>query len=506
MTTAHFDDLVIGAGMAGLSVAALLARDGRRVGVLEAHDTPGGYAHTFHMGAYAFCAQVHYVFGCGEGETIHGLLEALGLTETVRWVRLDPEGFDHVVVAGERFRIANGLAKTRDRLTRRFPEAARPLRRYFDVIAAIGDELSTLDEVPSRPSLKLVPALFEHRTLLRYMRSTLGELYEELEMPALLRAILAGQCGDYLLPPRDVSLLLHAALVTGYDRGAYYPEKHYAHFVEAIADSIRKSPGCALLLEHPVRRIDAERGRVTRVTTANGRTFTAERVISNVDPKRTAELVAGVFPSTKLDRERLDYTYSAGTITLYLALEGLDLRDHGFGSFNVWHYPHADLDRIYDRQRVLNDLSDPWLFLSTPTLHSSAPGLAPPGHQILEVATSCDYEPWAALRARDRRAYNREKRRVRERILDVIEDRYVPHLRDHLRVRVTGTPATNERFCGAPAGNSYGSALTPANVKFGRGPYRTSLENLWIANATAGFPSVAGAVGAGRKLHSMLRG
>ncbi len=51
-----FDDLVIGAGMAGLSVAALLARTGRRVLVLEAHDTPGGYAHMFRMRDFRFCA------------------------------------------------------------------------------------------------------------------------------------------------------------------------------------------------------------------------------------------------------------------------------------------------------------------------------------------------------------------------------------------------------------------------------------------------------------------
>ena len=42
--------------------------------VLEAHDQPGGYAHSFRMRDFRFCAQVHYVFSCGEGETIHRLL------------------------------------------------------------------------------------------------------------------------------------------------------------------------------------------------------------------------------------------------------------------------------------------------------------------------------------------------------------------------------------------------------------------------------------------------
>ena len=63
-----------------------------------------------------------------------------------------------------------------------------------------------------------------------------------------------------------------------------------------------------------------------------------------------------------------------------------------------------------------------------------------------------------------------------------------------------GTPATNARFCGAPAGNAYGAALTPAQVGLGRRPRRSQLSNLWLANATAGLPSVAGAIGAGMRL------
>jgi hypothetical protein len=56
----------------------------------------------------------------------------------------------------------------------------------------------------------------------------------------------------------------------------------------------------------------------------------------------------------------------------------------------------------------------------------------------------------------------------------------------------------------APGGNSYGAALVPSNVRPGRGPYRTGLDNLWMANATAGFPSVAGAIGAGMRLFEEL--
>jgi phytoene dehydrogenase-like protein len=110
------------------------------------------------------------------------------------------------------------------------------------------------------------------------------------------------------------------------------------------------------------------------------------------------------------------------------------------------------------------------------------------------------------MRQRDRRAYNKEKAEIRERILDVIEARYVPRIRDRLVMRLTGTPATNARFCRAPEGNAYGAALTPTNVGVHRRPFRTGLENLWMVNATAGFPSVAGTVGAGIRLYGDLTG
>ena len=204
------------------------------------------------------------------------------------------------------------------------------------------------------------------------------------------------------------------------------------------------------------------------------------------------------------DRRRVDYRYSCSTVTLYLGVKGMDLREHGFGSHNVWRYPHDDIGRMYADQLERHDLSKPWLFMATPSLHSDEPGTCPPGHQILEIATACDHRRFAELRRRDRRAYNLEKKRIRDRILEIVDSELAPGLRDHLALRLTGTPATNERFCRAPAGNAYGAALTPENVTLARRPYRTSVDNLWLANATAGMPSVAGAIGAGARLFREL--
>lgn len=502
-STDLYDDIILGTGMAGLTVGALLARSGRRVLMLEAHEYPGGYAHSFPMGAYRFCAQVHYIFGCGEGEPVYNLLERLNLVDSVRFRRLDPEGFDHVVIAGERYRIPTGFSKSRDRLIKRFPEAADSLWRYFAIVMAVREELSQLPDQVGLRDVLTAPLRFPH--LLRYRTWTLQRLYDHLGMPARLQAVLAGQAGDYLLPPERVSLLLHVALIAGYDRGAYYPEKHFSHLIDSIAGDIQAQPGCAVLYQHEVSRIVIEGGRVAGVETKDGQTFRGRRYISNIDPAQTLRLAGPEhFPADY--RKKLQYEYSTSTFTLYLGVKGCDLREHGFGSFNVWHYPHQDINRIYRDQLERDDLSNPWLFLATPTLHSDAPGLAPPGRQVLEVATSCRYSYFEELRTRDHRAYTREKNKVRDTIYDVLEANYLPRLREHLDIHVAGSPLTNAHWCWAPQGNAYGSALTPANIAGGRIPFETPIRNLFLVNASAGYPSIGGTVSAGFSLFDRLSG
>lgn len=498
-----FDDLVIGAGMAGLTVAALLARDGRRVGVVEAHDTPGGYAHTFGVGAYRFCAQVHYIFGCEEGGPVRRLLRALDLESEVRMLPLDSDGYDHVVVAGDRFRIPNGFERFRDRAAAHFPEHATAIRRYFELLIETRRELELLPEQVGFLDLIRAPFLFPE--LLRHRKDTLGQVFDRFGLPARVRAVLAGQAGDYLLPPSQVSFLLHTALTAGYDRGAWYPERHYGHFIDKIVERIRSAPGCDVALGVEVADIRVQAGRVLGVRDTAGREWTGGRVISNIDPARTAALIHGdELPDRWL--HKLHYDYSCGSFTVYMGLSGLDLRAHGFGNWNLWHYPHADLEGAYAAQVDRADLSDPWLFVSTPSLHSRAPGLAPPDHEVLVAATACNYAHFRQLKDHDPHEYSRQKVKIRDRILDILEERYIPGLRAHLDLKVAGTPATNERFCWSPQGNAYGAALTPANVSLSRLPFETPLHNLFLVNATAGYPSVAGTVRSGQRLFALLTG
>ena len=95
------DYLIVGSGIAGLTFAALMAKAGKKVCVLEAHEFAGGFGHTFEMAnKYKFNAQLHYVWNCGEGEPVHQVLKKLDLHQSVTFERYAPNGFDPCICLG----------------------------------------------------------------------------------------------------------------------------------------------------------------------------------------------------------------------------------------------------------------------------------------------------------------------------------------------------------------------------------------------------------------------
>jgi len=88
-TEAQCDVAVIGAGIAGLTAAALLARAGLTVELLEAHHQSGGCAGTFRRGPYTFDVGATQVAGLETGGIHDRLLRQLGV-EPPAATPLDP--------------------------------------------------------------------------------------------------------------------------------------------------------------------------------------------------------------------------------------------------------------------------------------------------------------------------------------------------------------------------------------------------------------------------------
>jgi all-trans-retinol 13,14-reductase len=500
-----FDYVILGAGLGGLATAACLTQQGNRVLVLEKHYLPGGCCHTFDYGEYSFCADVHYISQCGSGHTIAQFLNYI--ERNVSFNSLDPDCIDRVITPEADFKIPLEWENLRSRLLSTFPEERDAINRYCDEIKQVHQEMHKLVREARWFDQKWYDWLKLPKYWHLFLRRdwTLQDLYDHVGLSPKLQAILAGQSGDYALPPAEIALLTHTALVWDYSEGAYYPKHHFRNFVNTIVEAITDGGG-VIEYSTAVDHLTVEEGRITGVT-ANGKKIRAKiAYISDLDPKLTVQLMHNPQALSQQEYQRLtNYEYSASAFNIYLGLDSRFVPErYGIGNWNIWYYPTGNLNLEYQKQ-LAGDMSHPWIFLSCPTMKSSEPGMAPPGHHVLEIASVCPYEAFAQLHATDPKAYKAKKRLVYQQMMTSVRD-LIPDVDSYTRMKVYGTPTTSEFYLGQPQGNIYGAKLVPKQVGLNRLGYATELPNLFFVGASAGYPSVPGVIGNGMDVAELISG
>ena len=510
------DYLVVGSGLAALAFGALMAHSGRKVRILEAHYHPGGYGHTFAFsndkGTFRFNAQLHYVWNCGEGRTVDRFLRKLGLHEDVTFEQYDPDGYDHMRMPGYALDIPYDYGVLAARLGQLFPSHRQQCAAFVEEVRQTGEELDQLPQPLT--AWRLLRRLPRYRRVVRYRNATLQDVFDRFELPLGAQTLLALQWPDFLLPPERLSFFAWVMLFTGYCRGAYYPTQHFEHVVNSLVACIERNGG-EVLLRRKVIEFLHEDGRIAgvraEVVDDHGASegpieeHRAGEVVCNMDPRRAAEMI-GLERFAADVRRRLDYEYSPSNFMAYCVVDGLDLREHGFGEWNLFHSEQEDLNRCFDDMYVRGDYSKPSFAITVPTLLTGHRGDCPEGMHVVEFLTVANYQRFLDLKISDARAYRAKKKEIFDHILDIVERDYVPGFRDHLVFKMTGSPTTNERYCRSPQGNSYGSNMTPAQIGPGRLDHRSGIPGLHFCNASSGFAGFTGTIWTGSRLYEVLTG
>ena len=502
------DYLIIGSGLSALAFGALMAKSGKIVQILEAHEHPGGFGHTFTMAKkYTFNAQFHYVWDCGEGQTVNRVLKRLGLDQEVTFERYDPQGFDHMRMDGYSLDIPSEPEELIQRLSKLFPDHSDRIRRFIKEVEKTGEGLKRLSP-PVNP-IELLQHPSEVFCAAQNLHSTLQDVFDKFQLPQAAQTLLALQWLDFLLPPNQLSFYAWVALFRGYQAGAFYPTQHFEQVINSLVKVI-ETHGGKLLLNHEVQNFKVVDRTVMGVeaidlVTKQTQEFAGEAIICNIDPQRAAKMI-GLEKFSKTVQKKLDYEYSASNFMAYCVVKDIDLREHGFGKWNLFHTGHQDLNEAFAQMYDRHDFSNPSFAITTPTFLTEARGDCPEDCQIVEFLTVANYGYFQKLLESDRKAYNHKKQEIFDSIIDVVEKNYVPNFRKHMVFHITGSPTTNERFCWCPNGNSYGSSLTPHNMGLGRLNHETSLNHFYFCNASSGYPGFAPTFWTGALLYQRLSG
>ncbi len=460
----HYDIVVIGAGAAGLTAAALMAKAGKKVLVAEQEDQVGGYLRPLLSGPFQFDIGPRLLMGCnpdgpyGPGAT-YSLLAELGVAERCEFIQVQP--FANIRFPDLTFPFWSGRQACIEELHRHFSSGLENMPRMFDLCGRVyHTAVSYMLAQTRRDHLKLASDMLG---LLPYMNATLEDVLIRF-FPDLRPRLAFQAIWQYVgLGPQQASFLSWAFLMAAYvDEGGYFCRGGLHSLTDALACSFTNQGG-ELVVGRGVKQIFVRNGKAAGVKLADGREVFAPIIVATIDPRIVfSELTDTKKTSTRYQKKLESLELSIKGISISLVTD-LDLPALGFGFENIV-YDRWDSNQI---QRNLTDGKIATFAMTVPTL--ADPDLAPPGTHLVSAVTGFAGE--MRLSSDDYKRY-----------VDIfIAELYklIPQLDDHLIP--TSQDRREDGYVVHEFGPFYGWACSPKQSGLNRLSQFPPVEGLFLA-------------------------
>ncbi len=508
--TEKFDAIVIGSGIGGLTVAALMSKlQNKRVLVLEQHFTVGGFTHGFERkgGKFHWDVGLHYIGELGKNSPFRAILNYLS-DGKLKWEKL-PDPFETFVYPDFTFRVYSDPKRYQADLIAQFPEERIAIRRYFkDVEKAaflfIVNGLIDLSPRFLQPFIKGVCRKFD-----RIARQTTQHYLDKNFQSIQLKALLVSQWGDYGLPPSMSCFGIHGIIVTHFLEGGWYPVGGGSAIAKTIIPSIEQAGG-KVITQRRVSEILIDKGVAVGVKVQNAahpdteiETYYAPIVVSNAGVFNTyMKLIPPSYPIR--DRESIQaFPKGANILSLYIGFKASP-QNLGFHGENHWIFDTYDQQEVAFAPPISATVSPKFAYLSFPSLKDPSAK----GHTA-ELLAGGEYDfflQWEQQPWRRRDAdYQKIKAEITESLIDYVEDRY-PGFRDLIEYAELATPLTVEHFAASDCGTIYGIPCVPERFDLPWIGFRTPIENLYLTGCDAFFAGLIGSMIGGIKTAGFVDG
>ena len=440
-----YDCIVVGAGIGGLTAAALLANKGVDTLMVEQHYLPGGACTSLKKMGQSFDVGAALLFGFGSGGEAFGphkyvmnvLAEPINMVQHDSIYRCNFKDQEGKLVQVCFWQDFNRYFKE---LVAAFPSQEEGMRNFYAFLESAYGILSKNDSpipISETPFLDMMKMFFKGpRSALKMlkwmnqdMKSVMDKyLGEDQKVKTFFDLLLSLMLTTKV---EETPILSAAAIfIIAFHGGACYPEGSPQMLPNALERAFERLGG-TVLYRHKVEEILIENKKTYGIRLEDGTEIRAKYVISDASVWQNYNKLIN---KKHLTQKRIDWANSfKPTLSALIMYIGVKVEAIPEGTRAIEMY-------IED----INNYEGGVAVLYIPSMDD--PSICPPGtHSITVIAQLFEEFPRPGEPGYQSEAYYQLKEKETNRILNDLE-KYMPNLRDNIISMQVGTPGTIERF------------------------------------------------------------
>ena len=409
--------IVVGSGFGGLALAIRLQSAGIQTLLLERRDKPGGRAYVYQDQGFTFDA----------GPTVITAPECLGdlfqlsgrsMDDYISMQRLDPF-YRLCWEDGSEFHYNDDFDAVNRQIAERNPEDVAGYAKFLEYSRAVFAE--GYEKLAHVPFLNIWSMIRAGPNLVRLesYRSVYSMVSRYIQDPQLRQAFSYHTLlvGGNPFSASAIYALIHALELKW---GVWFPRGGTGALISSLVKLFEELGG-EIRLASPVDRIRTRNRQVTGVVLADGTAIDARAVASNADVVHTYQRMLRDEPAVSSYGRRL--ARSRHSMSLFLVYFGLKRQHPGLAHHTVLFGPRYRelLADIFDHGTLADDFS---LYLHAPSV--TDPSLAPEACSTYYALAPVPHLGKADIQ------WNRQGEAYRDRILEYLEHRCIPGLREDL--------------------------------------------------------------------------
>ncbi|MDT8391694.1 MAG: NAD(P)-binding protein [Lentisphaeria bacterium] len=470
----HYDFVIVGGGVGGLTLALLAGLNGHRVLLLEKSPALGGSLRRFKRNGISLDTGFHFTGGLTQSGILTQMLRVLGMDGDIIADPITREEDNRFILeaAGRVLSLPVGFEPMVNSLKRQFPREQVAIDTYFRLIREVNGNTASLD----------LNTITELTAADPFDSTSLKDVLDSLTDDRDLKCVLCGYSMCYGVPNHEMSFANHARVVFNmYERVARVQRGGDA-FLDAFIRQLKTVNVTVRPRTHITECRDVENRRVGRFVLNTGETVTTDHCVFTIHPRAVLETVSRANVSKAFAARVENFEPSNGFFTLYAEVDDTP-EIPPFQPAIISLFPIGEADNLFTKHPDQR----PLVIMKSRELDQT--GRPRNVLNAFELSHVDDVAAWTKTRLGDRPAdYQAYKRRRVEHMTTRILTWY-PEYRNHFHLLDSASMLTFRDYLHSPYGCAYGikQKMGQFNV-FGRLP----LKNVFAAGQNAALPGLVG--------------